>query len=230
VRREVGLVRGGRSAIPVTWGVLRPTILLPADAERWSEPLRRSVLLHELAHVRRRDALTAMLAQVARAALWFHPAAWVMAHRVRAECELACDEGAVASGAEPDEYAQSLLDLALSRRGVPPLSPAVLGAAAVTLERRIARLAAPSAPTRGAGGATVRLAPLAPAALALLAALSMARAGAVDHAGAAMRPVAPLAAVGDDEAGREPTPGAGPGSFRTDGAPRLRRFLGRLAR
>jgi beta-lactamase regulating signal transducer with metallopeptidase domain len=64
-------------------------VLLPAEAERWSEEQRRLVLLHELTHVTRRDCLTQMLAQVACAFYWFNPFIWSAARLLRVERSLA---------------------------------------------------------------------------------------------------------------------------------------------
>ena len=61
--------------MPMTWGWLRPVVLLPADSATWSDDRRRSVLLHELAHVRRRDWLADSIARAACALYWFNPLA-----------------------------------------------------------------------------------------------------------------------------------------------------------
>ena len=76
IRRSVALLQGG-SDIPSTLGVLRPAILLPAAAGEWSPQRRRAVLLHELAHVKRVDCLTQMVAGLIRAAYWYHPLVWL---------------------------------------------------------------------------------------------------------------------------------------------------------
>ena len=59
--------------MPFTYGLLRPVIVLPESADEWTTDRRRSVLLHELAHVRRRDLLTNAIVQLACAVYWFHP-------------------------------------------------------------------------------------------------------------------------------------------------------------
>jgi beta-lactamase regulating signal transducer with metallopeptidase domain len=127
VRRPVRLLRSGAAAMPMTWGSLRPAILLPADADGWDEERRRVVLLHELAHVARRDCLTQCLAEVACALHWFHPGAWWAARQMRLEREQACDDRVLTAGARASEYALHLLNVARAYR--PPVSAAALAMA-----------------------------------------------------------------------------------------------------
>ena len=131
VRRPVALLRGAGPTMPLTWGVLRPAVLLPADADAWPAARRRAVLIHELAHVARCDCLTQMLAAVACALYWPHPGVWWAARRLRVERELACDDQALARGIGPREYARHLLELARDLR-----SPRVLTSLAVSMASR----------------------------------------------------------------------------------------------
>lgn len=65
LRTAVRVVRSDAAAMPVTCGVLRPAIVLPEESEEWTEERREAVLLHELAHVRRGDLVTHLIAWVA---------------------------------------------------------------------------------------------------------------------------------------------------------------------
>jgi len=137
VRGGVRLVRGEGAAMPVTWGVFRPTILLPAAADEWAPERRRVVLLHELAHVARRDCLTQMLATLCCAAYWFHPGAWWAARRMRVEREEACDDRVLAAGARASDYAGHLVEVARTFRIPRPAAPAMAMARGGQLQARV---------------------------------------------------------------------------------------------
>jgi beta-lactamase regulating signal transducer with metallopeptidase domain len=181
ISRPVTLLRSADAAMPMTWGTRRPAVLLPAEAEGWSEERRKVVLLHELAHVARGDCLTQTLASLACALWWFHPGAWHAARRLRVERELACDDAVLAAGTRAREYAAHLLEVARAFRPAP-----LTGAAAISMARPsqlegrllavLDSLRSRSAPTRAAAAAA------AAGALALilpLSALRPAEAGAV---------------------------------------------------
>jgi beta-lactamase regulating signal transducer with metallopeptidase domain len=136
VRRPVRLLASGRAQMPVTWGVLRPFILLPAEAVDWDAEKRRVVLLHELAHVARRDCLTQALATVCCAVYWFHPGAWAAARRMRVEREQACDDRVLDAGARASEYAGHLIEVARAFRA-PRLASALAMARPSHLEDRV---------------------------------------------------------------------------------------------
>jgi TonB family protein len=131
--------------MPVTWGALRPVILLPASAESWSEARRRSVLAHELAHVARLDWPLQICAELMRAIYWFHPLAWVATRRLRREGERACDDSVLNSGIEASDYAKQLLELASTlRNSVRSWSSALAIARETNLEGRFSAMLNPS--------------------------------------------------------------------------------------
>lgn len=102
---------------PCTWGVLRPVLLLPVAGEAWSENERRHALVHELAHVRRRDYLSSMIARLCCAVHWYNPLVWFAAAQVRRLQEQAADDAVLRSGGRPSEYAQLLVNIACDVRG-----------------------------------------------------------------------------------------------------------------
>jgi beta-lactamase regulating signal transducer with metallopeptidase domain len=127
---------------PFACGLLRPTIVLPADAESWPAARREQVLVHELAHVRRRDPVAHAVAHLACALYWFHPLVWVAARRLRAESERACDDLVLACGAKASDYAGFLLDVLAARRHAP--AAAVCMARPRELEGRVLAILDPA--------------------------------------------------------------------------------------
>jgi beta-lactamase regulating signal transducer with metallopeptidase domain len=96
-------------SVPVTVGVWRPAILLPADWRSWDSDKLNAVLAHELSHVGRRDALTQHLALLYRAIFWFNPLSWWLSRHLAVLAEEASDEAALSVGADQNHYARTLL-------------------------------------------------------------------------------------------------------------------------
>ena len=117
VRGRLRFLRSGRATMPVAAGIFRPSVIMPADADTWSAERLRVVLLHELAHVKRRDCLTHLIAQIACACYWFNPLTWIAARKARTERERACDDLVLATGTRGSDYADQLLDIARTMRG-----------------------------------------------------------------------------------------------------------------
>ncbi len=111
LNRPPALLIGSETTLPFTGGLWRPFVVVPESATRWNEEKQRSVLLHELAHVERRDCLTQGIGHCARAVFWFHPLAWWMTYRMRVDREQACDDRVLETGQSPARYARVLLDL-----------------------------------------------------------------------------------------------------------------------
>jgi beta-lactamase regulating signal transducer with metallopeptidase domain len=135
VTRPLTLLRGERLAVPVTWGIVYPAVLLPQDADTWSEERRRFVLVHEMAHVKRFDALTQLLAQISLAVFWFDPLVWLAAHQMRVEREHACDDYVLRDGTAPSLYAGELLEMVRSI-GTPRHDRSAPAFAALAMARR----------------------------------------------------------------------------------------------
>ena len=111
LRRRVRVLIGDADAMPMVWGIFRASLLLPASAADWTDARLRGVLLHEFAHLHRRDPLALFIAQLALALHWFNPLAWFAVRRMRAEQERACDDFVLRHGVRASQYAADLLEV-----------------------------------------------------------------------------------------------------------------------
>ena len=116
---HVRILYSDRIVMPMTWGVHRPVIMLPLEANWWPEDRLRSVVLHEFAHVQRKDYLTFIGMQIVCALYWFNPFVWKAARRLVFEQERACDDKVLQFGIKPSAYATHLLDIAQRVRSRP---------------------------------------------------------------------------------------------------------------
>src|ERR1051325_8903497 len=117
--------------VPLVWGVRKPVLLLPAHAMSWTRERLRVVFLHELAHLRRRDAVTLLVTRAAAAIWWFHPVVWSLDRTARRDCEQACDDLVLGAGTLASDYADHLLNIA---RLLPHRDP--FGAVTLAMSRR----------------------------------------------------------------------------------------------
>jgi TonB family protein len=114
IRRDVRAIQTAGAEVPMTWGILRPLVLLPDTARIWPEQRLHAVLLHELVHVRRNDLLAQLLAQAACCLYWFNPLVWLAARELRKEREAACDDAVLNRGLDAADYAGHLMEMARS--------------------------------------------------------------------------------------------------------------------
>ncbi|HEX9942156.1 MAG TPA: M56 family metallopeptidase [Thermoanaerobaculia bacterium] len=146
-RRRVRLLTDGRIPAPVTFGILRPVIVLPTGWEAWPRSQRRAVLLHELCHVARLDAVPQLLAEVVRAVHWFDPLAWHAVRRLAAERERACDDAVLRAGIGPREYATHIVEVVRQMSAACPEPAGVLSMAPCNeLEARVVAILDPAVP------------------------------------------------------------------------------------
>lgn len=134
---RVELLASSRRAMPMTWGLWRTCLLLPEEATAWDAAVLRAVLLHELAHAKRRDCLTQLAAQTACALYWFNPLVWLAWRRMQMERERACDDLVLRTGTKASAYAEHLLRFAAELRVVRYSGAAIAMARPCTLERRL---------------------------------------------------------------------------------------------
>jgi bla regulator protein blaR1 len=104
------IVSSDASLEPGVFGIVRPVLVWPRDIDtKLDEAQVDAILAHELAHVRRRDNLTAAVHMVVEVIFWFHPLVWWIGSRLVDERERACDEEVVSLGSDPHVYAEGIL-------------------------------------------------------------------------------------------------------------------------
>ncbi|HWD42076.1 MAG TPA: M56 family metallopeptidase [Fimbriimonas sp.] len=149
---RVGINRDVIPPTAMTWGAVRPTVLLPKTTPSWPGERITTVLLHEFAHIRRMDFLCQAVATMACAMYWFNPAVWLAARALRAEAESAADDLVIQRGTAPSTYASDLLSIAaeLGRVRSPFAFPGVNVMKSSKIERRIEAILDPKRSHRGA--------------------------------------------------------------------------------
>jgi hypothetical protein len=140
--RAVTLATSDQVTVPTAIGFFRPMIVIPAWALRELPPEELNIiLLHEFAHLRRRDDWSNLLQKIVRAIFLFHPAVWWIEKRLSLEREMACDDLVLAETANPRGYAKCLIGLlekSVARRAVAMAQAAVHRAQEASL--RLARI------------------------------------------------------------------------------------------
>lgn len=123
LRRRLEIRRSDRVSTPLTYGVLRPVILLPKAVDWEDRDTMRYVLTHEYVHIRRFDALLKVVMTVAACVHWFNPAVWGMYVLLNRDIELSCDEAVLRLFGERSkaDYAMALLHLEEKRGCTAPL-------------------------------------------------------------------------------------------------------------
>ena len=112
VRRQIPLLVSDNSLEPGIFGITRPVLVWPRGiSDRLEDAHLKSILAHELCHVRRRDNLAAAIHMAVEAIFWFHPLVWWVGHRLVEERELACDEAVLEMGSARQVYAESILKI-----------------------------------------------------------------------------------------------------------------------
>lgn len=142
ISRAVALLESGLAGVPVVIGHLRPVILMPVGLLAGLPAGQiESILLHELAHVRRHDYLVNLLATSVENLLFYHPVVWWISGVMRTEREHCCDDVAVSLSGDAREYASALATL--EQRRWDAAQPA-LAATGGNLVNRIRRLILPA--------------------------------------------------------------------------------------
>jgi uncharacterized protein (TIGR03435 family) len=140
LRRPLRAVVSHAEIGPGVFGIMRPVLVWPHDLGHHlqSEQIE-GVLIHELAHVRRYDNLTAALHLVVETIFWFFPPVWWLERQLMRERELACDQAVMTGGRDPKSYAESILRTC-ELYAESPLT-CISGVTGSDLKRRIAAIA-----------------------------------------------------------------------------------------
>ena len=111
---------------PMTYGLLRPVILLPESAGKADTQTLLCALEHELSHIRHFDAVWKLLIAVAVCLHWFNPLVWAMAILANRDIELCCDARVLRRGGKEERraYASALLRMEEARARILPLTNA----------------------------------------------------------------------------------------------------------
>jgi beta-lactamase regulating signal transducer with metallopeptidase domain len=127
---------------PTVHGIFYPRILLPTGIDRLLDQREfDAVLIHELAHARRRDNLLRLLYEISLCVLWFHPLIWLAGARIALYRELSCDESVIRRA-----HGKALVS-ALAKLAVPKPAGVLHATASSHLSYRLARLAGPAQTT-----------------------------------------------------------------------------------
>ncbi len=148
---EIEIRESGDLAAPLTLGILRPAIVLPADWRAWNSTKLEAVLAHERSHVQRRDPWVQLLSGIHRALLWGSPLSWFLHQRIVQTAEEASDDAAVTAIHDRVSYAETLLDFmqrGVWKTGFVGVSMARYGSP----EKRIRRVLNSTALSRGVTG------------------------------------------------------------------------------
>ncbi len=104
------------AVVPMTFGWMRPAILMPAGWKDWEPAKRDAVLTHERMHIRCGDWTIAMLAASNRCVFWYNPFVWWMERQLASLAEQACDDAVLLETGNPEAYAETLLEMAAAAR------------------------------------------------------------------------------------------------------------------
>ena len=121
--RPISIRVSDKIAAPLTYGILRPVILLPKNTDWSNEGELNFVLAHEFVHIKRFDALTKLLMTAALCVHWFNPIVWGMYILFNRDVEISCDEAVVNMLGEKSkqDYALTLISMIERKRHLPVL-------------------------------------------------------------------------------------------------------------
>lgn len=142
VNRNVRLLESALVKVPMAIGYLKPVVLLPLGALN-GVPAQQmeAILVHELAHIRRRDYLMNLLQSLLEVIFFYHPVVWWLSKNIRIERENICDDIAITITGNTMEFAKALTNIQEINLGSPALAAGLSGKNKNRLVNRIRRIA-----------------------------------------------------------------------------------------
>jgi TonB family protein len=136
MRRGVTIRESAATTGPGILGFVRPVLIWPHGlSSRLTDAGIEGIISHEVSHVRRSDNLTGLLHVVVETIFWYHPLVWWLGARLVDDRERACDRAALALGAHPHSYAESMLKVC--RFTLRSHAPAMAGVTGSNLNQRM---------------------------------------------------------------------------------------------
>lgn len=111
LRKKVRLYRSNKLGVPMTFGFVKPVIILPEHAAAWDHDKIKMVLIHELAHIKKGDYLINLFVNFATIIAWFNPLVWIGSYYQRVQREKACDDLVLNLKVDAARYATELLNI-----------------------------------------------------------------------------------------------------------------------
>lgn len=139
ITRNVTIIYNDRLTSPMVWGVLRPRILIPREMlQHLSEEELNFILLHELAHIKRKDLAMNLIGIFLQGLYWFNPIIWYSMHKMKQDCEISCDASVLRVLIEEEykQYGLTILSI-MKKMNEIHLVPGTAGFASKQNKRRI---------------------------------------------------------------------------------------------
>lgn len=118
ITRKIKVLVSSRCRLPFTYNFAHPVLVIPYEAKDWPKLKLRTILIHELSHIRRHDYLIITLSRFICSVFWFIPMMWIAHAYLQLEQEKLCDSAAIEEGGKPTVYARYMLDLARTARSL----------------------------------------------------------------------------------------------------------------
>jgi beta-lactamase regulating signal transducer with metallopeptidase domain len=151
LHKKVSLVESAMAKIPMTIGYLKPMILLPVGTLSGVPPQQiEAILLHELAHILRKDYLLNILQSIVELIFFYHPLTWWISNQIRNEREHICDDLAIGVHHDQINYIKALTTMEELNSKTPQLASALTGNKKQLLAR-VQRILSPAKVTKGFG-------------------------------------------------------------------------------